>query len=81
MTYEAIKDDIENIRDIKTPDLFHTFTENDIEIIASKLGAEPTARFKKYLTTDTIREYVIFVLNNNPRMCKIFHRYKLRPLN
>lgn len=71
-----VSEKITSIRDAKTPDLFHSLTELDIELIAVKLMNDPKARFKNYLNIESIRDFVIFVSEYNPLLIKKFQRYK-----
>lgn len=68
------------IRDPRTPDFFHSLTESDINQIALKLGDEPNGRFKNYLSSNLISEFIVFITNTNPEMVKKFLRYKKRKI-
>lgn len=68
------------IRDPRTPDFFHSLTESDINQIALKLSDEPNGRFKNYLSSNLISEFIVFITNTNPEMVKKFLRYKKRKI-
>lgn len=71
-----IKEEAKLIRDPKTPDLFHALTEADIDVIVEKLLKEPKARFKDHINTSIIREVVVSIAAQNPKMVKKFIKYK-----
>lgn len=70
--------DNKKFRDESTPDLFHSLTESDIDIISLKLCEEPKARFKNYIDNNIIREFIIFLSDINPEMVIKFQKYKNR---
>lgn len=66
------------IRDVRTPDFFHSLTESDIETIALKLSDDPKGRFKEHLNDKLIREFIVFLSNIKPEMVIKFQRDKKR---
>lgn len=75
---KQITNECKLIRDPRTPDFFHSLTDSDINQIASKLGDEPNGRFKNFLSSNVISEFIVFITNTNPEMVKKFQRYKNR---
>lgn len=76
MEQETIE--IKKLRDERTPDLFHTLTESDIDIISLKLSEEPKARFKNYLDKNIIREFIVYISDRNPSIVTKLQKYKKR---
>ena len=71
-----------NCRDENTPDVFHKFTEDELNNIATKLLTSPKIkkRFGEYITLEEnlefVRQFLIQELENDPQAFDVFYKWR-----